>query len=60
MFLKITELMQRGTDKRELSVQQQIKEILWKAVKTINNSQIYQDDEIDALNNRFKCSEQSK
>ena len=60
MFLKITELMQRGTDKRELSVQQQIKEILWKAVKTINNSKIYQDDEIDALNNRFKCSEQSK
>ena len=52
--------MQRRTDKRELSVQQQIKEILWKAVKTINNSKIYQDDEIDALNNRFKCSEQSK
>ena len=60
MFLKITELMQRGTGERELSVQQQIKEILWKAVKTINNSKIYQDDEIDTLNNRFKCSEQSK
>ena len=60
MFLKITELMQRGTGERELSVQQQIKEILWKAVKTINNSKIYQDVEIDTLNNRFKCSEQSK
>ena len=32
-FLKIIELMQRGTDKEEVSVQQQNKEIPWKAVK---------------------------
>ena len=37
-FLKIIELIQRGTDKEELSVQQQNKEIPWKAVKTIRKS----------------------
>ena len=52
--------MQRGTDKEELSVQQQNKEISWKAVKIESNSKIRHADEIDTLtlNNQFKCLEQ--
>ena len=52
--------MQRGTGKEELSVQQQNKEIPWKAVKIESNSKIRHADEIDTLtlNNQFKCLEQ--
>lgn len=52
--------MQRGTDKEELPVQQQNKEIPWKSVKTKNDSKICQADEIHTLilNNQFKYLKQ--
>ena len=62
-FLKITELMQRGTDKDIVQSSSKIKKSLesCKSKKTIKEK-IRQADEIDALtlNNQFKCSEQQQ
>ena len=54
--------MQTKTDKEKLSVHQQNKEILLKAIKIKTNKKIHEADEINTLtlNNQSKCLEQKQ